>query len=78
MESSLRFLEHYNAECHACPLHPGAAEFLRQLWSAQIGSSILSAAEAHTINRLLAHQNISHLFDQVSGVDNPTPMGELG
>lgn len=63
-----RYLELFDAQVDACPLHHGARETIARLRAAGVGVHILSASHHRTLVRSLAVKGLAREFDEVAGL----------
>jgi len=67
---ALEFIERYNQLVGKCSLHANSVRVLNHFREKGIPQFILSAMKQETLDNCLAHYEISHFFDHVSGLDD--------
>lgn len=67
---ALEFIERYNQLVGECSLHNDSVRVLNHFREKGITQLILSAMKQETLDDCLAHYEISHFFDHVSGLDD--------
>ncbi|MBL7965402.1 MAG: HAD family hydrolase [Prolixibacteraceae bacterium] len=67
---ALEFIERYNQLVGECSLHNDSVRVLNHFREKGIPQFILSAMKQETLDNCLAHYEISHFFDHVSGLDD--------
>jgi len=67
---ALEFIERYNEQMNGCSLHQNSLIVLSYFQSVGIRQFVLSAMKQDALEDCLNHQQISHFFEHVSGLDN--------
>jgi phosphoglycolate phosphatase len=67
---ALEFIDHYNLMVRECSLHENAIEVLNHFKNCGIRQCILSAMKQETLDQCLEYYQISHFFEQVSGLND--------
>lgn len=67
---ALEFIERYNEQMNGCILHQNSLIVLSYFQSVGIRQFVLSAMKQDALEDCLNHQQISHFFEHVSGLDN--------
>jgi phosphoglycolate phosphatase len=67
---ALEFINQYNEKVSGCLLHQDSIRILEYFNSVGIRQFILSAMKQDILEECLQHYQISHFFEQVSGLDN--------
>ena len=75
---SVAFMAHYEANRHACPLHPGTRETLSALRDAGLGQSVLSAYRHDLLEKIIGEYALSDFFHTLSGNGDIEAHGKAG
>lgn len=67
---ALEFIERYNEQMNGCILHQNSLIVLSYFQSVGIRQFVLSAMKQDALEDCLNHQQISHFFEHISGLDN--------
>jgi phosphoglycolate phosphatase len=67
---AIEFIARYNEKLLGCGLHEDAMAILKYFQASGIRQFVLSAMHQEVLDECLKHQNISHYFEHVSGLDN--------
>lgn len=67
---ALEFIERYNEQMNGCSLHQNSLIVLSYFQSVGIRQFVLSAMKQDALEDCLNHQQISHFFEHISGLDN--------
>ena len=67
---SIAFMAHYEANRHACPLHPCARELLTELRAAGLTQSVLSAYKHDLLEKIIREYALLEFFQSLSGNDD--------
>lgn len=65
-----QYVESYMSQVYGCHLHPGAIDLLSHLKKQGKTQSILSASDQESLDSIVAHHQIAHLFDFVYGISD--------
>lgn len=64
------FIDKYNRDVKKCSLHCGATKVLRHFQKTGKQQIVLSAMEQSILVQTLTQHQITHFFDEISGLDN--------
>lgn len=67
---ALEFIDHYNQMVRDCSLHENTLMVLNYFKNKGIRQCILSAMKQETLDQCLEYYQITHFFEQVSGLDD--------